>query len=105
MKRIFALLGACALLGIFSAPAMVQAAPVAIAAVDSVIVGTANDNIEWTSGNGTKTLSAGAIVVASTSSSGVTVTGVNPNGSVVTDNISWTSFASIAPNISWGGGD
>ena len=103
MKRIFALLGACALLGTFSAPAMVQAAPVAVAAVDSIAVGIAEDNITW--GDGTKTISAGAIVVASMSGSGVGVTGLNPDGSIVTDNITWTSFASIEDNITWGGGN
>jgi hypothetical protein len=100
MKRIFALLGACALLGVFATPVTVQAAPVAVAAVDSVAMGIAEDNIVW--GGDGKTISAGAIVVASMSASGVAITGVNPNGSVVTDNIAWTTFASIADNIVWG---
>lgn len=102
MKRIFALLGACALLGVFSAPATVKAAPVAVAAVDSVAVGIAEDNITW--GGGGKTISEGAIVVASMSNSGVAITGLNPNGSVVTDNITWETFASVTDNITWGGG-
>lgn len=100
MKRIFALLGACALLVTFSAPAAVHATPTATSAKSMNITwGGATDNITW----GGSIVPAGSTIGAAPAGDGVFVVVITPDGDTGAGMITTAEFVAAAPNITWGG--